>query len=69
MRLFANLTAKIEYLHLDVSGLNHSFFPGRFFALPGGSLNTTTGRIKDDIVRVGLNWKFGGFGGPLMAAY
>jgi hypothetical protein len=32
-------------------------------------LNTTTGRIRDDIVRVGLNWKFGPFGGPLVAAY
>jgi outer membrane immunogenic protein len=66
MRLFANLTAKIEYLHLDVSGVTHSFFPGpgTLFVGPGGSLTTTTGRIKDEIVRVGLNWKFGGYGGP-----
>jgi outer membrane immunogenic protein len=71
MRLWAGWTAKVEYLHLDVSGLSHSFFPGPVFALPGGSLNTTTGRIRDDIVRVGLNWKFGGFGfgGPVYAAY
>jgi len=71
MRLWAGWTAKVEYLHLDVSGLNHSFFPGPFFVAPGGSLTTTTGRIRDDIVRVGLNWKFGGwpFGGPVYAAY
>src|SRR5438067_1968412 len=70
MRLWAGWTAKVEYLHLDVGGLTHTFSPGPFFVAPGGSLTTTTGRIRDDIVRVGLNWKFGGlFGGPLMAAY
>ena len=71
MRLWAGWTAKVEYLHLDVSGLTHSFFPGPFFVAPGGSLTTTTGRIRDDLVRVGLNWKFGGwpFGGPVYAAY
>jgi outer membrane immunogenic protein len=59
MRLWANWTAKVEYLHLDVSGLTHSF-P---LTLPGASLNTTTNHIRDDIVRAGLNWKFGPFGG------
>src|SRR3989442_5228594 len=68
MRLWANWTAKIEYLHLDVGGTTNTFSPGPFFVAPGGSLTTTTGRIKDDIFRVGLNWKFGGFG-SVMAAY
>jgi outer membrane immunogenic protein len=66
MRLWANWTAKVEYLHLDVDGVTHTFFPGPFF---GSSLTTTTGRIRDDIVRVGVNYKFGwggygaGYGG------
>ena len=68
MRLWANWTAKVEYLHLDVGGTTNTFSPGLPFAVPAGSLSTTTGRIKDDIFRVGLNWKFGGYGG-VMAAY
>jgi outer membrane immunogenic protein len=69
MRLWAGWTAKVEYLHLDVGGLTHSFFPGPTFVFPGGSLTTTTGRIRDDIFRVGVNYKFGwggygaGYGG------
>src|SRR5207253_1968028 len=63
MRLWAGWTAKVEYLHLDVGGLTHTFSPGPLFVTPGGSLTTTTGRIRDDIVRLGLNWQFGGFGG------
>lgn len=59
MRLWAGWTAKVEWVRLDVSGLNHTFL----FAAPGGSLNTKTNHIRDDIVRAGLNWKFGPFGG------
>jgi hypothetical protein len=59
MRLWANLVAKVEYLHIDVAGTANSFVPP-FFVGPGGSLTTTTNRIHDDLVRVGLNWKFGG---------
>jgi outer membrane immunogenic protein len=64
MRLWWNWTAKVEYLHLDVSGVTHIFAAGFPFAVPGGSFTTTTGRIKDDIFRVGLNYKFDwGYGG------
>jgi hypothetical protein len=33
-----------------------------------GSFSATSGRIKDDIFRAGLNWKFGP-GGGLVALY
>src|SRR5207247_256767 len=69
MRLWANWTAKVEYLHIDLGGTTntgvHNALP---FIGPNLILTTTTGRIKDDIFRVGLNWKFGGYGG-VMAAY
>jgi outer membrane immunogenic protein len=59
MRVWANMVAKIEYLHIDVAGTGNSFVPP-FFVGPGGSLTTTSSRIHDDLVRVGLNWKFSG---------
>jgi outer membrane immunogenic protein len=65
MRLWANWTAKVEYLHIDVSGIS-TVIP-LTTVLPA-TLTTTTNRIRDDIVRIGLNWKFGGFGG-VVAAY
>jgi len=68
MRLWAGWTAKVEYLHLDLSGATNTFalLPPVFLA--GSTLTTTTGRIRDDIFRVGLNYKFG-WGGPVYAAY
>jgi outer membrane immunogenic protein len=71
MRLWADLTAKVEYLHLDVSGTTNSALHVAGIAFGALVQTTTTGRIKDDIVRVGLNWKFSGFGfgGPVYAAY
>jgi|SRR6266545_1660510 len=58
MRLWPRWTAKAEYLHLDVNGTSNTFVPAvGVFVLPGGSLTTTTGRIRDDLVRVGLNYK------------
>jgi outer membrane immunogenic protein len=63
MRLWAGWTAKVEYLHLDVSGTTNTF------AIGPAPVTATSGRMRDDIGRLGLNWKFGPFGGPLMAAY
>jgi outer membrane immunogenic protein len=53
--LFGNWTVKIEYLHVDLGNVSTTFatdgvFPGQ------GSINS---RITDDIVRLGLNYKFG----------
>jgi outer membrane immunogenic protein len=58
-RLWGNWTGKVEYLHLDVGGTTNS---GAFFAPPSVgpfTLTTTTGHIKNDIFRVGMNYKVG----------
>jgi outer membrane immunogenic protein len=49
--LVGNWTGKIEYLYLDTGDLDGSFATG------AGTLTTTT-RVKDNIVRVGLNYRF-----------
>lgn len=57
-RLFGNWTGKIEYLHMDF---------GSFRAMPASPANTATtfdsdARIASDVVRVGVNYKFGTLG-------
>ena len=49
--LVGNWTGKIEYLYLDTGDIDKSFDTGL------GTLNTTT-RVKDNIIRVGLNYRF-----------
>ena len=69
VRLWAGLTGKVEYLHLDLSGTTNTFAVSPAVTGAGvGAFTTTTGRIQDNIFRVGLNYKLG-FGGPLVAAY
>jgi outer membrane immunogenic protein len=70
VRLWAGLTGKIEYLHLDLSGTTNTFLVLPPISAAPSPFTTTTSRIRDDIFRVGLNYKFGfgGFGG-VMAAY
>jgi outer membrane immunogenic protein len=70
MRLWlSNWTAKIEYLHLDVSGTTNTFALSPTVFGVAAPLTTTSGRIRDDIFRVGVNYKFGwggygvGYGG------
>jgi outer membrane immunogenic protein len=65
MRLWlSNFTAKIEYLHLDVSGTTNTFALSPTVFGVAAPLTTTSGRIRDDIFRVGVNYKFGwGYGG------
>ena len=56
-RLWGNWTGKVEYLHIDVSGTNNS---AAHFATPVIGpivLTTTTSTIRNDLVRVGLNYK------------
>ena len=52
-RLWGNWTGKVEYLHIDVGGTTSTGGPNTFV------VTTTTGRIKDDIVRLGVNYKLG----------
>jgi outer membrane immunogenic protein len=43
-----NLSARIEYLYLDTGNINLATF---------GPV-TVTGRVQDNLVRAGLNWRF-----------
>jgi outer membrane immunogenic protein len=56
-----NWTAKLEYLYLDLGRVSGSFTP-----VVGGDTSSYSSRITDNIVRVGLNYKFGG---PVVARY
>jgi outer membrane immunogenic protein len=48
-------TAKVEYLHMDLGTVNTSFAgPAPF------TLVNTSSRMTDDIVRAGVNYRFGG---------
>jgi outer membrane immunogenic protein len=61
-----NWTAKLEYLYMDLGRVNGAFVT-TIPALGGGVLNSNySSRITDNIVRVGLNYKFGG---PVVARY
>ncbi|HEV3500068.1 MAG TPA: outer membrane beta-barrel protein [Bradyrhizobium sp.] len=59
-----NWTAKLEYLHIDLGSTTNMFafqsggFPFAF---------STSSSLRDDIVRAGLNYKFGF--GPVVASY
>jgi len=60
-RLWGNWTAKLEYLHIDLGSVTS--------VLPVSSTASivTDSRIRDDIVRAGINYKFGY--GPVVASY
>jgi outer membrane immunogenic protein len=61
-----NWTAKLEYLYMDLGRTSGSFLT-TIPALGGGVLSYNySSRITDNIVRVGLNYKFGG---PVIAKY
>jgi outer membrane immunogenic protein len=61
-----NWTAKLEYLYVDLGRVTGSFVT-TIPALGGGVLTSNySSRITDNIVRVGLNYKFGG---PVVAKY
>ena len=55
--LWGNWTGKLEYLHFNLGSMTNTFnyvFGGTPFTL------STTSAIRDDVVRVGLNYKIGG---------
>jgi outer membrane immunogenic protein len=61
-----NLSLKLEYLHADFGGKNYINPP---VVIAGtGTFDTRSIHLTDDIVRVGLNYRFG-WGGPVVAKY
>jgi len=59
--LWGKWSAKVEYLHIGVNGLNSTVnIPGTL----GRGTAFESGDRRDDIVRVGLNYRFGPRGGP-----
>jgi outer membrane immunogenic protein len=66
-----NLTAKLEYLHYDLgtatfAGVVTGLANSTFFANAVYLTTSSSAHFSGDLVRVGLNYKFGG---PLFAAY
>jgi outer membrane immunogenic protein len=63
----ANWTAKLEYLYVDLGRVSGSFLTP-IAALGGGFLSSNySSRITDNVLRVGVNYKFGA--GPVVAKY
>jgi outer membrane immunogenic protein len=56
-------TAKVEYLYVDLGNVSNNF---TFAGLPGAPVVTTSSHVTDNIVRVGVNYRFGG---PVVAKY
>jgi outer membrane immunogenic protein len=59
-----NFSVKLEYLHLDFGRTNF----GQLVPSPGFTFLARNVSLNNDIVRVGLNYKFG-WGGPVVAKY
>jgi outer membrane immunogenic protein len=55
-----NWTAKLEYLYVDLGTVSSSY------TLPSTNIISYSSRITDNVLRVGLNYKFGG---PVVAKY
>jgi outer membrane immunogenic protein len=59
-------TAKFEYLYVDLGRASGTFLT-TIAAAPAGVLSATySSRVTDNIVRVGINYRFGG---PVVARY
>ena len=54
-RLWGHWTAKAEYLYIDLGTLSHTFT----YPAPFPSINTYDSHVRDSVVRLGLNYKFG----------
>lgn len=71
-------SVKVEYLYVDLGTVNTAFSTSAAIITPCGGACTIfnagsgsiSSRITDNIVRVGLNYRFGDYGkGPLVARY
>jgi outer membrane immunogenic protein len=61
-----NWTAKLEYLYVDLGRMSGSFTTP-IAALGGGFISSNySSRVTDNVLRVGVNYKFGG---PVVARY
>jgi outer membrane immunogenic protein len=61
-----NWTARLEYLYVDLGRVNGSFLTA-IGGLGGGVLSSNySSRVTDNVLRVGVNYKFGG---PVVAKY
>jgi outer membrane immunogenic protein len=56
--LFGGWTGKVEYLHMDLGSISGSFVSLTTFPFRGTFVATS--RITDEIMRVGVNYRFGG---------
>ena len=67
----ANWNAKIEYLHYDLGSVTYTGTMSNIAVPPGGTFYnlgaTSSTRFSGDIIRVGLNYKFGY--APVVAKY
>jgi outer membrane immunogenic protein len=62
-----NWTAKLEYLYIDLGTTNGSFLT-QYPANGGGFISSTySSRITDNVLRVGINYRFGA--SPVIAKY
>jgi outer membrane immunogenic protein len=59
-------SAKLEYLYADFGTITNSFATPATFTIFGASVTTSSYHLQDHIIRVGINYRFGG---PVMAAY
>jgi outer membrane immunogenic protein len=57
-------TGKVEYLHMDLGSVSDTFVSTTTFPFRGTFVATS--RITDEIMRVGVNYRFGG---PVVAKY
>jgi outer membrane immunogenic protein len=68
--LGGNLTAKIEYLYMDLGSIGtalNGVFPAQGFFLPNPFTLSANSNIHDNIIRAGLNYRFGPSAGPASA--
>jgi outer membrane immunogenic protein len=61
--LWAGWSAKLEYLYVDLGSTTHAFTLFSPAGVPIGS-ETISSQMKDNVIRAGLNYKFGSYSAP-----
>ena len=63
--LLSNWSAKVEYLHYDLGSLTYP--TGGYFVTGTASVATSTNdHFRGDIIRVGVNYRFGSAPAPVV---